>query len=418
MKKLLVLGANYIEIELVTEAKSLGIYTIVTDNRPNRADSPAKQVADEAWDISWSDIDALEVKCREDHVDGVLAGFSEFRVDCMIWLCNRLGLPCGINADQLEVTRDKVKFKRLCEAYDIKTVPEYSYPKIPHFPVIIKPVDRAGSIGINVAYNKEQCETFYQQALSLSPSKHVIVEDFINDGTKFDVYYFVKSGIPYLLGTSDTIMCKGSEGAEILQKAWTFPSIRENQYLDEFDAKVKRMLVGIGIKDCYATMSAFYWKGDFYFFEAGFRLSGELSNHYYKALSGINYDDVLIRYAIGEQDNTVFSNANTLPKMYSVILNYFGKDGVANKVTRVEELKIPELVNVNYFIRPGEKNVNKTRVLSKILMLTFCSPDLQRLLSAVDNANLNVFVEDINHCDMIYERVTNDELGSIFKNFN
>lgn len=211
-------------------------------------------------------------------------------------------------------------------------------------------------------------------------------------------------------------MCKGSEGAEILQKAWTFPSIREDQYLGEFDAKVKKMLVGIGIQDGYATMSAFYWKGDFYFFEAGFRLSGELSNHYYKALSGINYDDVLIRYAIGEQDTTVFSNANTLPKMYSVILNFFGKDGVADEVIRVEDLNIPELVNVNYFIRSGEENVNKTRVFCKILMLTFCSPDLQYLLSAVDVANSNVFIKDINHCDMIYERVTLEELCSIFKN--
>ncbi len=416
MKKLLILGANYIEIELVKEAKALGVYTIVTDNRPNRADSPAKQVSDEAWDISWSDIDALEAKCREEHVDGVLAGFSEFRVDCMIQLCDRLGFPCGITTEQLEVTRDKVKFKRLCESYVIKTVPEYSYPNVPIFPVIVKPVDRAGSIGINVAYNKKQLDDYYQQALSLSPSKHVIIEDFIKDGTKFDVYYFVKSGIPYLLGTSDTIMCKGSEGAEILQKAWTFPSIHELQYLAEFDAKVKKMLVGIGIHDCYATMSAFYWKGDFYFFEAGFRLSGELSNHYYKALSGINYDDVLIRYAIGDQDKTEFSNADTLPKMYSVILNYFGKDGVANEVTRVENLNISELTNINYFIRSGEKNVNKTRVLSKILMLTFCSPDLQRLLSAVDNANSNVFVKDINHCDMIYERVTYDELCSFLIN--
>ena len=51
-------------------------------------------------------------------------------------------------------------------------------------------------------------------------------------------------------------------------------------------------------------------------------------------------------------------------------------------------------------------------------MLTFCSPDLQRLLSAVDVANSKVFIKDNNHCDMIYERATYEELWSIFKNAN
>lgn len=416
MRKLLVLGANYIEIELVNEAKSLGIYTIVTDNRPNREDSPAKQVADEAWDISWSDINTLENKCREEHIDGVLAGFSEFRVDCMIQLCDRLGLPCGINAKQLEITRDKIRFKRLCESYGIKTVPEYVYPDIPHFPVIIKPVDRAGSVGINVAYNKMQCDEYYQQALSLSPSKHVIVENYIKDGTKFDVYYYVKSGAPYLLGTSDTILCKGHEGAEILQKAWTFPSIYEKQYLLDFDTKVKRMLVGIGIRDNYVTMSAFYWKGDFYFFEAGFRLSGELSNHYYFALSGINYIDAIIRYSLGEKDTTVFKDAEFYPPIYSVILNFLGKDGVAQIVTRAEDLDISELTNVNYYIRPGERNVNKSRVFCKLLMLTLCSCNSEKLLYAVNKVNSKVFILDNNQQDMIYERTSSEELYPYFMN--
>lgn len=410
MKKILILGANYIEIELVREAQTLGVYTIVTDNRPNRADSPAKQVADEAWDISWSDIDTLEKMCRLYQVNGVLAGYSEFRVDCMIQLCDRLDLPCSINAEQLELTRDKIKFKRLCESYGLMTVPEYDCSEVIHYPVIIKPVDRAGSVGINVAYNKTELDYYYKEALSLSPSKHVVIEDFIIDGTKFDVYYYVKSGVPYMLGNSDTIMCKGNEGAKILQKAWTFPSVYQQQFLEKYDDKVKRMLTGLGIHDCYVTMSAFYWKGDFYFFEAGFRLSGELSNHYYKAVSGINYYDVVINYSLGEKDETFFIDSNKLPIVYSVILNYFGKDGIADRVVDKSCLSKPELVAANYFIRKGEENNNKTKVFSKILMLTLCSDSLENLIDAVEGIDSNVEVMDCEHRDMVYERVTRLEL--------
>ena len=93
MKKLLILGSTYHEIDIIKRAHTKGIYTIVTDNNLDWSKSPAKYVADEAWDISWSDIDKLYDKCVEVGVNGVIAGFSEFRVENMIKLSKRLGLP-------------------------------------------------------------------------------------------------------------------------------------------------------------------------------------------------------------------------------------------------------------------------------------------------------------------------------------
>ena len=93
-KTLLILGASVEEVSLVERAKEFGIRTIVTDYYLDHAVSPAKDVADEAWDVSWSDLDMLEKLCRERHVDGITAGYSEFRVESLIKLCQRLGLPC------------------------------------------------------------------------------------------------------------------------------------------------------------------------------------------------------------------------------------------------------------------------------------------------------------------------------------
>lgn len=123
MKKLLILGGNFTEVDIVKRAKSLGYYTIVTDNHTDWHLSPAKMCADEGWDISWSDVDTLEKKCRESMVNGVLAGFSEFRVENMIRLCERLKLPCSLTMHQLDVTRDKVLFKDACRTFGLKTIP-------------------------------------------------------------------------------------------------------------------------------------------------------------------------------------------------------------------------------------------------------------------------------------------------------
>lgn len=126
---------------------------------------------------------------------------------------------------QLDVTRDKLLFKETCRKYGLNTIPEHNVNDGDiSFPVIVKPVDRAGSIGINVAHDKEELAAYYETALRLSPSKQVVIEDFITDGIKVDVYYYVKDNEIIFLGSSDTIMCKGDLGAKILQKAWPFKS--------------------------------------------------------------------------------------------------------------------------------------------------------------------------------------------------
>lgn len=413
MDKLLILGATYHEIGIIKRAQNKGIYTIVTDSNLDWSKSPAKYMADEAWDISWSDIDALVEKCNEVKVNGVIAGFSEFRVENMIKLCERLGLPCTLSMEQLDITRDKIKFKKLCAEYGIQGVPEYKYGEQIYFPVIVKPVDRAGSIGINVAYNQEDLEKFYKIAYDLSPSKSVIIEDFIDDGIKVDFYYYVKDSKVYLLGTSDTVMCEGELGAPILQKAWIFPSKYERQYVSEDDVKIRKMLLGIGIDNGYATMSAFYRNGKFYFFEAGFRLSGELSYNYYNHISGINYIDALLDYSLGISNNDKYEDYYSINnKTKAVILNYFGVNGRIEKINKPDNLVTDaSKVIADYYIKEGDCIDNKTNVFKKAAMYTIFSDDGIALEDTIRYINSNVQILDSNGIDLIYERVNEKGLG-------
>lgn len=413
MNKLLILGATYHEIDIIKRAHDKGVYVIVTDNNLDWSKSPAKYIADEAWDISWSDIDTLAQKCQEVNVNGVIAGFSEFRMENMIKLCERLGLPCSLSMEQLDITRDKIKFKTLCAEYGIQGVPAYNYGESIDFPVIVKPVDRAGSIGINVAYCQEDFEKFYRIAYDLSPSKNVIIEDFIDDGIKVDFYYYVKDGKVYLLGTSDTIMCEGELGAPILQKAWVFPSRYEKQYILEEDEKIRKMLLGIEFNNGYATMSAFYRNGKFYFFEAGFRLSGELSYNYYSHISGINYVDTLLDYSLGIANDDKYEDCFSLNnETKSVILNYFGVNGHVAKINKLENLFTDTYkVIADYYIKEGDWIDNKTNVFKKVAMYTIFSDNGIAIEDAIRYINSNAHIWDSDGIDLIYERVNEKSLG-------
>lgn len=414
-KKILILGGNYVEIEIVKRAKLLGYYTIITDNHEDWSLSPAKLVADEGWNISWSDIDALEQKCKDVKVDGVLAGFSEFRIEAMIKLCERLNFPCSLTMQQLEITRNKFLFKATCRKYGVPTVPEYSIDKVSRFPVIIKPVDRAGSIGINVAYDKKELEKHYQYALSLSPSKSVVIEDFITDGIKFDVYYYVQNGRAYFIGSSDTIMCKGENGAKILQKCWPFRSKFENVYRRTVEPEIKRMFEGLGIRNTYVTMSAFYKNGQFYFFEAGFRLSGEMSFNYQEAFSGMNYIDTMLKFSLQEPDNAMYHDICGHHK-YSAILNFFVIDGKVNEIKGLDVLeRLSDVYSVNLFVKTGDVVSNDTNIFKKGAMFTIIADSQESLINTIIEVNENFDVISDEGKSLIYERVTENELKDYYE---
>jgi len=70
-KKLLILGATPNEIPVIKRAQELGAYVITTDYNTDHILSPAKDVSDECWDISWSSIEELKQKCILSNVKAV-----------------------------------------------------------------------------------------------------------------------------------------------------------------------------------------------------------------------------------------------------------------------------------------------------------------------------------------------------------
>lgn len=62
-------------------------------------------------------------------------------------------------------------------------VKEYaSVAEVDEYPVIVKPVDRAGSIGISIATNRDELDKAVDYALESSISKQIIIEKYIDNG--------------------------------------------------------------------------------------------------------------------------------------------------------------------------------------------------------------------------------------------
>lgn len=100
-KKLLILGGSTDELTIVERAQKLGVYVIVTDYFTDYSLSPAKIVADEAWDDDWTKVDLIVKKCKQHNIDGVTAGYSEIKIEYLIKICEKLKFPCYATSEQL-----------------------------------------------------------------------------------------------------------------------------------------------------------------------------------------------------------------------------------------------------------------------------------------------------------------------------
>lgn len=411
-KRLLIIGASCNEIPLAKRARELGAYVIITDRNKDWNKSPAKYYADKAYDISWSDIDQLENICKYEKVDGIIAGYSEFRIENLIKITSRLKLPCYSNLDQLEITRDKIKFKRECAQYNIPTVQEYDYNDSNiNFPVIVKPVDRGGSIGISIANNYLELQTSYEKALELSVKKEVIIEEFIQNQTKVDFYYAIENENIELISMCDTLHAKNNGTKRVVQSAWLYPSSIIGENFKEVNNNIKKMIRGMGIKHGCIFFSAFLLNSKKYvFFECGFRLEGAHQYRYVELSKGFNYLDVFINNAL-RIDRKVLSNKNNIynKKIKSIVINIYSKKGKIKALNGFEE--ISKLENCTFLLKSsniGDEVDDSDAILSKVGMFSFCDESVEKLKTSVDKAYKLLEIQGESDEDLVYDKIDTD----------
>ena len=407
-KKLLVLGGAANEVPLVERAQELGVYVIVADYHTDFTLSPAKKIAEEAWTISWADIDGLEKLCREAKVDGVLAGYSELRVDSMIQLCARMNMPCYITPEQLEITRDKIKFKETCRASGVPVVHEYDGPEsVNKFPVIVKPVDRAGSIGISIASNPEELAKAYDYAMEMSITKQVIIEDYISNGIKVDMYYQILDGEIRLLPATDTIFAQGNGIDRVVQNGWTVPSVHMDAFTRKVDPAMRKMIENMGMHNGYIFFSGFALPEDeFVFFECGYRLCGGHFYHFWPFYGGWDTQDLLIYHALTGSAAAIREESRNDPDMKCVTVNFDVTRGTVREIVGMEEIaKIPQCKMAMTRGYVGQVCTDDTAILSKVGMVHFCSHSADVLADCVKSVYDLFRVTGVDGEDMLYDRM-------------
>lgn len=301
-KKLLILGGNPETTPLVEMANDMGILTIVTSARHTDL---AKQAAWKACDIDGMDVPGLIALAREEKVDGVLVGVADILVPAYCKVCGALGLPCYATQEIVDVFAFKDVFKATCERYGVHGIPEYyldadmnreDLDKI-QYPVMVKPVDNGGGVGMTVAYNEAELVKGVEKALAASNQKRFIVEKYMLCDD-MGMYYTFKDGECSASCIYDRYTTDEQPGLSRVCLGGTYPSKHMEEYFSRMHENAVRMFREIGIKNGVLMLSGFYENGEFYVYDTGFRLQGEAPHLLMKAIHGFDQREMLIRFAL------------------------------------------------------------------------------------------------------------------------
>lgn len=424
-KKLLILGGGAATVNVVKQAKQLGLYTIVTGISVR---GQAKEIADETLLIGSEEHDKLIDFIWKNHIDGVMTGSSEFQIRNMIELCQKAGLPVYATKEQWDICQDKRHFKDLCTRFGIPGVPEYDvdgYIPSQDFPVIVKPVDSCSSIGIRICRYPYELQEALLFAKQVSPSKRVLVEKYIeNEGLTHVIKYAVIDGKFYVEVMGDRYVLNNG----LITALTLFPSKNTALYLDTIDGKVAEMFRSIGFANGVFFFQAIPDGDNIYIYEMGLRTGGGMTYKITAEAGGVNDLEMLIRYAI---DGRMVENDSSLcidpflngKKAASIAIPL--RPGHIMSVSGMESIhSIPGIVNFTHFYDVGDEimpdYVNTLQQLfGRVMIVRDTEKDLLdslkllREIIAVDDSEGNMILWDT--FDKVYSDLRKDAQFSLFE---
>ena len=392
-KKLLILGGNPETSALVKLANSMGILTIVTSARKK---DDAKQYSWKSYDIDGMDVSKIVEMAKKEEVDGVLVGVADILVPSYCKVCKELNLPCYATQEIVDVFSYKDTFKETCERYGIHGIPQFKLDadmkpedveKI-KYPVMVKPVDNGGGVGMTVVYNESELAPAVKKALDASNKKRFLVERYMLC-EDMGMYYTFKDGDCSPSCIYDRYTSNEQPGLARVCLGGTYPSKHLKEYFEKMHENAVKMFRDIGIKNGVLMLTGFFEDGEFYIYDTGFRLQGEAPHFLIRAVQGFDQREMLIRFALtGSEGDFDLLRVDdpTFRGKWGATLWFLIKEGTVARIEGLEDVnRDPRVVSNGQRIFEGmqvpkEWIGNEKQVLTRMHLLCETKEELRDVL--------------------------------------
>lgn len=343
MKRILMLGGSTSQVCAIKKAKEMGLYVIICDYLP---DNPGQFVADEFYQISTTDKEAVLELAKKLDLDGVVCYASDPAAPTAAYVCEKLGFPTS-PYESVMVLSNKDTFRKYLKEHNFNTPKAESYTDLENlkkdagnfnYPVMVKPVDSSGSKGINKIYSAEEVVWAYEDAMKYSRCKRIVVEEFIEKKG------YQISGDGFSVDGKLVFRCFGNEFysndgiKEYVPLGECWPSFLSKEMQNKVHNELQRLITSLGMKTGAYNIEVILDKNDnVYILELGARNGGSLIPQITQYATGVDMVEYTIKAALGEDCSTI---RMTEPIGYwSNYMVHSKKTGLLKKVHIADELK-------------------------------------------------------------------------------
>lgn len=184
-KKLMLLGGIRYLLPAIEAAHKHGFYVITVDYLP---DNIAHKYSDEYHNVSILDKEAVLELARRLRIDGILSYAVDPGVVTAAYVAEQMGLPFTCSYESTCILQDKARFRHFLAGNGFNVPTARGYDNIEkalseagmfHWPVVVKPVDSAGSKGVMRVDKRKNLRAAIERALDESHCGSFIIEDFL-----------------------------------------------------------------------------------------------------------------------------------------------------------------------------------------------------------------------------------------------
>ena len=253
MKKLMILGGSRYALPVIEAAHKLGVYVITCDYLPENI---AHRYSDQYCNVSIIDKDAVLKVAQELQINGIVSFACDPGVVTAAYVAEKMGLPFQCSYKSADILQDKGKFRRFLvdNGFNCPNAKRYTDIKEPfndidyyNWPVIVKPVDSAGSKGVTRVETPDELCVAIDNALEYSHNGSYIIEDFITfEGYHSSTDPFVVDGKIRFITYSDQLFDKYAENPYTpAQIIW--PSSMKQKHQEYLTSELQRLVDLLGL---------------------------------------------------------------------------------------------------------------------------------------------------------------------------
>lgn len=209
MNKLAIIGAGYLQLPIYLKAREMGIETIGFSWEEGAV---SKKNCSKFYPYSILEKEKILQTCCEEKVEGVVTIASDLAVPTVSYIAEKMGLV-GNTVESSILSTNKflmrnafIAHKLQCPGYfRIDNIGQADMLRKPlMFPLIVKPVDRSGSMGVTKINSISELHKALINALDASILKQAILEEFI-DGQEVSVESISYKSMHNILTITDKV---------------------------------------------------------------------------------------------------------------------------------------------------------------------------------------------------------------------